>query len=153
MRLILTLLAIAVTLTSCTHTNSGEKHYSAPEIRAKAVGTWTFDAWYAGGGPSMITVIFGADGSFQSTSKELAWNFFDPFDQDQTKAGREWIHKGAWRAKDGYIDISKNGEPPDTGCGGLLVKSITKDEMVCGREEQASPITFRRKPNASTPKR
>jgi len=100
----------------------------------------------------MITVTFGADGSFQSASKELAWNFFDPFDQDQTKAGREWIHKGVWMAKNGYIEISRNGETPDTSCGRLFVKSMTEDEMVCDREEEAGPIAFKRKPIA-TPKK
>ena len=149
MRFILAL-TFALTLTSCTNTDPRQTHYSASEIREKAVGTWTCDAWQDSGGPSMITVTFKADGSFQSASKELASNFFDPFEPAQSKVGSEWIHKGVWRAKYGYIDISKNGEEPSTSCGRLFVERLSNDEMVCSREGETAWITFKRKPGART---
>ena len=150
MRIILTL-TLALTLISCTHTDTRQMHYSASEIRGKAVGTWTCDAWQDSGGPSMITVTFKSDGSFQTTSKELASNFFDPFEPAQSKIGGEWIHKGVWRAKYGYIEMSKGGEEPSTGCGRLFVEHLSNDEMVCSRENEAERITFKRKPMPSPP--
>lgn len=150
MRLILTL-TLALILTSCAHTDTRQTHYSVSEIRTKAVGTWTCDAWHDSGGPSMITVTFKADGSFQSASKELASNFFDPFEPAQSKIGDQWIHKGVWRAHDGYIDVSKTGEQPATSCGRLLLERLSDDEMVCSRESEAGLITFKRKVVASTP--
>ena len=131
-------LALVLAATACKH--PGQARHQPPtaaEIQQKIVGTWFLDRTSAEGNPETITVVFGADGSFESSR-----NFTDLFEPPQAGTG-SLAYRATWHATDGYFTVTKSNSLPNCNLQMFTVERLDEHEMVCGHPSAAGE-RFRR---------
>jgi hypothetical protein len=111
---------------------------TASEIREKIVGTWFLDSWSENGTLEPITVVFGADGSFESSR-----NFTDFFPPPPVTSSNR-TYRATWQATDGYFTVTKSNSPPNSNLQMFVVDYLDDHEMICGHPSVAGRDKFRR---------
>jgi hypothetical protein len=138
MKLAVISLALILAATACKHPKQARHQPpTATEIQQKIVGTWFLDRRSADGKPETITVVFGADGSFESSR-----NFTDLFEPPQAGTG-SLAYRATWHAEDGYFTVTKSNSLPRCNLQMFTVDRLDEHEMVCGHPS-AEGERFRR---------
>jgi hypothetical protein len=109
MKLVITSFACVVMVAGCRHAElTRHQPPTASEIRQKIVGTWVLDSWSENGTPEHITVVFGADGSFESSR-----NFTDFFPPPPATSSNR-AYRATWQATDGYFTVTISNYLPSS---------------------------------------
>ncbi len=139
MRSVITSLALFLVITACKHPSQvRERPPTAAEIRQKIVGTWFLHKWAPDGAARVITVTFGADGSFESSR-----NFTDFFGAAPRSSSDQTYH-AMWRAADGYFTVTKSNALPNSNLQMFMVDRLDEHEMICGHPSVGDRDRFRR---------
>ena len=135
----MTSLVWVLMVAACSHPRPLQiERPTASEIREKIVGTWFLDQWSSDGTPETITVVFGADGNFESSR-----NFTDFFPQPP-EAGHGQAYHAMWQATDGYFTVTRNNALPNSNLQMFVVDHLDDHRMVCGHPSVAGRDKFRR---------
>jgi hypothetical protein len=150
MKLVITSLVCVLLATACRNasqisdrppTASVEPQPQRPtesQIRERIVGTWFLESWSPQGTPETITVIFGADGSFESSR-----NFTDLVSPPRLAGGSK-SYRAMWQATDGYFTVTPSNSLPSCNLQMFVVDRLDDHEMVCGHPSVAGRDKFRR---------
>jgi hypothetical protein len=138
-KLVIASLALALIAVACRHP-AQVRHQppTATQIQQKIVGTWFLDSSSQDGTPETIIVVFGADGSFESSR-----NFTDFFPPPPVAGGRQ-TYRAMWQATDGYFTVTKSNSLPNSSLQMFVVDYLDDHEMVCGHPSVAGRDKFKR---------
>jgi hypothetical protein len=139
MKFVVALLAYVLLVVGCRHPAEAlAERPTAAQIREKIVGTWFLTSSSSDGTPETITVVFGADGSFESSR-----DFTDFFPQPPV-ARKGKVYRAMWQATNGYFTVTRSNSLPSSNLQMFVVDLLDEHQMVCGHPSVAGRDTFRR---------
>lgn len=146
MKHVITSLVCVLLLAACKHPSQTQhqfatamqppkiQHLSASELRQKVVGTWLLDSWSKNGTPETITVVFGADGTFESSQ-----NFTDP----HPPSPQAKTYRATWQAEYGGFTVTQSNSLPCCNLQVFQIERLDDHEMVCWHQSAIPPDRFR----------
>ncbi len=136
MKLVITSLACVLMVVGCRHPELAlHQRPTASAIREKIVGTWRLERRSENGTLEPMTVVFEADGSFESSQ-----NFTDFFPPPASNGA----YRATWQATDGYFTVTKSNSVPHSNMQMFVVDYLGDHEMICGHPSAGDRDKFRR---------